>query len=223
MPAYETIKQATETVEKYKKEFASITTSIEKLNERKEELQKKLDGSTERFTLESIEKNATLKRDLNLVNQYLKEAQEQYKALKDKTKGEAYKDAVNVLKAHKEASRHKHKAKNKTIIEHLYAIRKLNEEIKADEAEEYKKINTFLADIAPYLEDDDIFRRTSGGRTATQKIKADTIPTALFHVVPEKAYGVTGLLKFNESVRNSLSNAPKVSKLNELYGVEKKE
>lgn len=223
MAIYSDIKGAAELVEKYKDEFTTINDSIKQLEERKAKLQEQLDSSKERFTLESIEKNANTKRDLNLVNQYLSEAKEQRAKLEKEIAPKAYEEARAVLSEHREVAWKKADHINKQIIEHLYIIRDLHKEQQAIDQEEQRKVRVFVNDLMPYLEDEETFRRKNGGQSPHHTLRAQAFHNRknIVGSVPEKAYGVAGLLQFDSEIRGSIvGRAPQPKELNERYNVD---
>lgn len=225
MTKYNDIKGATELVNKYKDDFDTIESSIAELENRRTELEGKLDDSNDKFKLESIEKNAKTKQSLNLVNQYLKEAKQRKEELVKEANKSLVSEAKALVKEHRENVKNNHNDINKKIAESLYQARALQKEMDKLEYEELQKINSFITDLSPYFEDEAEFRKTKGGMNQSQFIKYDLISggSSIFTKFPEPVYYVKGLVKPYKNARMETNNRYEVdseARYNKLFGVE---
>lgn len=222
MENYSEIKGAVELIEKYKQPYEIIISSINELEEKKEKLKNQLDDSIDRFTVKSIEKNSKTKRDLNLIDQYLKEAYNQKENMLKESKAKAESELISILKNHKNEIFYSQNDINKKIAELIYEARGLYKEFLKREQEENKKINDLIEAVVPYLDDEDTYRKNNGGQDALSKVRLAVLGGGgrLMHIIPEKSYRVQGLLKGDAPIKEF--NLPETSVLNELYGVETK-
>lgn len=222
MTDYKDIKGASELVNKHQKAFETINTSIKELEAKKEALQGKLDNSDERFTVESIEKNAKTKQEYNLIGQYLKEAYIQKDNLSKESEAKAYLEARKILKEHKANTQFSQNHLNKAIVEHLYSIRALRKELSRLEQEEHRKVASFVDDLKPYMVDEDTFRQKNGGAEHLYILEREVFGynREIFHAVPEISYRTRGLFKADVDPQANETHLPTASKLNELYKVD---
>ena len=220
MTKYETIAGAEELVKKYEEEFSVINNSIAELEKRKMKLEKSLDDSRERFTIESIEKNATAKRDLNLINQYLAEAETQKANIAKQVSTTVFDEAIAVLSEHGKTSVYKLNGMNKAIAEHLYQIRAIYAEMARLEQVEQSKVAAFYEDLKPFFEEEQDFIKRNAGRNILSRLKEVSFKGngRIFHVMPEQSYLVKGALKADTSLQGI--NLPKAQELDALYQVD---
>lgn len=219
MTAYKNILGAEALVNKYAEEFSVINNSIIELEAKKAELESQLDSSRERFTVESIEKNAATKRDLNLIIEYLGEARGQKEKIINEISGKVFDDAVEVISNHAKKSVYEHNNINKAIAEHIYQIRALYGELIRLETAEQGKIAAFAEDLKPYFESEEDFAAKNQGRSILSRLKEVGLRAGkIFHVIPEQSYYVKGALKADMSL--SAIHLPKTTELNQLYQVD---
>ena len=217
---YENIKGAKELVKKYEDEFKLIDESIQELKKRKKNLEEDLGNSSERFTLDSIEKNSKKKHELNLVNQYLKEADLQRNELVKEAHSTSYNETKEVLSNHWNEVYYSKNNINKAIVEKLYEIRELSKKLTQAEREENEKVTSFIKDIFPYLPETHSTRGAMNEYGYIQDLtNVATRSTRQFiHKVPETSYLVKGLLTPNDELKKERTTPP--NKLNELYKVD---
>ena len=217
---YENIKGAKELVKKYEDEFKLIDKSIQELKKRKKNLEEDLGNSSERFTLDSIEKNSKKKHELNLVNQYLKEADLQRNELVKEAHKTSYNETKEVLSNHWDEVYYSKNHINKAIVEKLYEIRELSKVLTQAEREENGKVETFIKDIFPYLPETHSTRGAMNEYGYIQDLKhsATRATRQFIHKVPETSYLVKGLLTPNDELKKERTTPP--SKLNEMYKVD---
>lgn len=196
MTNYNEIKGAKELVNQYKETYAVINNSIAELKNQKEKLVKGLDNSENQFTIESIEKNSKRKHKLNLINQYLKEAERKKAELDKEITSESYRKVRAVLSDNLKENEGKYNDINKQIIEHLYQSRYLYQELANRNREENERVQAFINDMAPYMVDLDTFRSRNGGRSHYDLLKDEALGgrSFLYQTVPQAAYHVKGLL-----------------------------
>lgn len=219
MTTYKNINGAEALIKKYEEEFSIINNSIAELETKKAELESQLDGSRERFTVESIEKNAATKRDLNLITEYLVEANEQKSRIINEISGKVFDEAAEVISKHAKKSVYEHNGINKAIAEHLYKIRALYGELVRLEQVEQGKIGAFVEDLKPYFESEEEFAAKNQGRSILSRLKEVGLRAGkIFHVIPEQSYRVKGALKADNGL--SSMTLPKETELNQLYQVD---
>lgn len=188
MTKYEDIKGASELVNKYKEEFGLIDDSLNKLRERKKELEDEIGNDSERFTMESIEKNAKTKQELNQIKQYIKEAETQKENLIHKTHLNSYNEVVNVLKGHRKEVWNKHEQKNHEIINLLERAESIYNELLEEERAENRKGRAFIREMQPYLADRNPAGSKIGGNGSIISINRDALTGSggvYFHRVPD--------------------------------------
>lgn len=181
---------------------------IQELEAKKAELQKGLENP-DSHKLADIEKNKHTQYELNLVNKALDKAKRKREAHVSENH-EAYKEAMDLLKAHRAKLEKKHHKTNKEIIQKLYEIRGLYEEMKKDNAEEIKKVSDFIDDMGAFSQREltPIERRKFGNTTLKHKLMGVVTDPFLrgyhgliFTTLPEHIYGVQGLLVRDKGVK----------------------
>lgn len=202
MIKYKEIKGAKELVESYRKDLKVIKKSLAELEKRKTVLEEKIGNSSDRFTLDSIEKNAKTKHELNLVKQYIAEAQNQKEQLNKEHQKNALKDVVSLLKTHKQENTYKHNDINKAMVEHLYAIRALYQKYQEIEKNEQEKVNAFILDLLPFLPETDRNGNPLNEYAYINDIKRQAFNSSkeIFHKLPETVYGVKGAVELDKDI-----------------------
>lgn len=222
---YTDIKGATELINKFKENFDTMENSIVELENRKQELEKQLGTSTNRFKLSNIEKSTKTKQELNLINQYLKEAEQRKEELTSEANSTLVKEAKSILTKHVNEVRGNHNDLNRKIVECLYEARTLQKEMDIEEAKERKKINSFIADLTPFFNDEEAYRKTAWGKTQVQDINEVIARKTVFAQVSEPVYYVKGLTRPYTMARSDTGLRFEVNseqRFNEYFGVEKK-
>lgn len=222
---YTDIKGATELINKFKENFDTMESSIVELENRKQELEKQFGTSTNRFKLSNIEKSTKAKQELNLINQYLKEAEQRKEELTSEANSTLVKEAKSILTKHVNEVRGNHNDLNRKIVECLYEARTLQKEMDIEEAKEREKVNSFIADLTPFFSDEEAYRKKAWGKNQVQDINEVIARKTIFVQFSEPVYYVKGLTRPYTMARSDTGlrfEENSEQRFNEYFGVEKK-
>lgn len=187
------IEGAKELLEQVQNDIGTLDTSIAELNAKKAELEKVIEESEGNFTVGVLTGKINATHELNMLNQTLLDAE---KARRNLAGIKLYRKAEKILLQHRDRVNTSYNDKIKAIIEKLYELRFLYNELKDYDRAEFANIKEFIHDIGVYLEEDieelgnanPIIELTGVPLKRDDKYSTNRV----IDVFPDTAYGVEG-------------------------------